>query len=69
MDIFFFWNESQGMVELHAPPRSKKKVLFFGWKVLAVWVFVVLMSGMCIFRRDSRKAVYLQHGVFDSSMG
>lgn len=44
-------------------------LLWFAYLVLDFFLDLRLMSAMWYCRRDSRKAVYLQHGVLDSSMG
>ena len=54
--MFFFWKEFLG-----------KNLFLSGYMfILSVWC---LMPSVWYCRRDSRKAVFLQHGVFDTSMG
>lgn len=57
MDMFFCWKEFPGMV---------------GFLFCQIINFSGLMMSDALrpfYRRDARKAVYLQHGILDSSMG
>lgn len=65
MDTFYFWKEFPGMLFV----LSTNNILLLIRVQLSFPYEVRLMPAIYCCRRDSRKAVYLQHGVFDSSMG
>lgn len=71
MGMCCFWKEFPGMNQTLIYLFIFEALLWFAYLVfwLDFFLDLRLMSVMWYCRRDSRKAVYLQHGVLDSSMG
>lgn len=63
MDMFFFLKESLGTILANLFFAYLDFFFFFGSERYVANACTVIC------RRDARKALYLQHGLFDSSMG